>query len=194
SSHNLAIAEDWRARVTDSRADLVELDILALHQSHAASGTGGHAALAHDIAWLYVATNTTCSHAVVGIGNFSIRAKFDNGVIQSCVLRHHRAGGADLPGISRSYRVAYFRAVASSHADFAVFCIGTSHRQSTHGLVIDVDRRTGTIQGLTLGHSLVGFFWHTRCIKERTRCTVQDEVFKRLASGYLRKQIVAPYL
>src|SRR5699024_3740286 len=80
-AHDLTIAEDWRARITNGRTHLVELDILALHQSHPAGGSGRYTALAHDIARLHSATDAMGGHTIVGIGHFSIRSKFNDGVI-----------------------------------------------------------------------------------------------------------------
>src|SRR5699024_10312555 len=135
-----------------------ELGILALHQSHSAGGSRRYSALAHDIAPLHSTTDAMGGHTMVDIGYCSITAKFNDGVIQFGVLRHHGSGWPNLPRISRGHRIPYLRAVTSGYSDLATISVSPRHRQRAHGLIIDVNRRARTIQRLTFGHSLVGLF------------------------------------
>src|SRR5699024_9875786 len=166
SPHDLTIAEDWRARITNGRTHLIELDILALHQSHPAGGSGRYTTLAHDIARLHSATDAMGGHTIVGIGYFSIRAKFNDGVIQFGVLRHHGSGWPNLPRISRGHRIPYLRAVTSGYSDLATISVSPRHRQRAHGLIIDVNRRARTIQHVALPQGLLGLFKLTGCSKK----------------------------
>src|SRR5699024_5068321 len=145
-AYNLAIAKYWRTGITDGGTDLIEFDLIVLHQGHTAGSACSNAALAHNITWLHIAANTMRGHTVIGIGDCCIRAKFNHGEIQRCIFRYHGAGGANLPRISRGNRIADFSAVSRGHADLAAFGIGASHRQRAHGLIIDVDRSAWTIQ------------------------------------------------